>query len=745
MLNGDLIFIRLFFSRFCAYVDDLEKTNADDWLLQDNKYKFMILIEILLTFDLGDEIGRQNLKAFISNVLSTQILEPDTIQKLVQCVENLMPDATARLQYFVDIVRACIDPRTAIDFTDRSVTELIDSIKDPNLKMLVSKLKLEILDLNEQETVASQEKDYARLEKISEELALKNEEINRLLAEYEKNHSTSMTINSTLSSMSSRKATPESIQQCLQICYYAVASKNTKTLTPSMCQLYKDFIRRQMESKHMSQRDWGLKAGIACSMLYEQLARDVFGELTSQFFKHHITRIWATSITGTFELLDRYGFMHFEKDMDGDKNSAKTKKTRQLYNTMDYLEEPEEDEGNTSFKAGQEIMYLFGHFLDTCQDTAIIRALTLGFCRLVLGGHSTNDLISKLLIKFFNPATDPEVNQVLGVFFEALVKRRQQECLAKALLPTLNIILEAPNDSPLRELRPETVIRFVVRSTIPAYCSPGLNIHNDIALSFLSVMNDSASNQGLLKLLSKELLTLEMSDDTSLRADLQRVSDNLLDQSIVDQKTKSYIKSFKEILAGTYKASVVENKLNEDGDIDDEAVDEEDKIEDEDKETDDGNDDKKMVEKNTSIMDETTLHTINDTLDTKSESDIKFETSEIENETDHELPLTPPEEFQNDNNVPNQSGFSSDEENRVTSTQKSARNDGRPAKESTTKTPNKEKNTPAVKDKTKANSVSYFCSFRFSFEFYFLTNFDLVHFFFGRNRSKITTKMMKSR
>lgn len=202
--------------------------------------------------------------------------------------------------------------------------------------------------------------------------------------------------------------------------------------------------------------------------------------------------------------------------------------------------------------SGMDLMYLFGHFLDTLNEVSIIKALIVGFCRLVVGGHYTSeDLVSKLMLKFFNPATDPEINQILGIFFETLTKRRRQECLQKALIHTLFTILDAPNDSPLQDLKPETIIKFVINSTLPAY-TPGVNIHNEIATSFLQVMSEHASNKDLLKMLSKELLSLEISDDDEMRKDLREISETLLDRTI-DGKTEAYIKSFQDVLAGTYK------------------------------------------------------------------------------------------------------------------------------------------------------------------------------------------------
>lgn len=524
-------------------------TDADQWAVQENRYKFTILIDILLTLEF-DETGRTNLKEFIAKVLSTRTLEEEIIQKLVSRVESLYKDdPDNRLQFFVDIIRGYTDPtECTFDFGDGFISRMLDGIKDPNIRMNVTKLRLKILDLREQETNATQQKNYERVEKILEELNQRTDELVRTVCEVYPEHAT--TINSTLR-LDTKKMSRESTVQCLQIFFFAVASEETRTLTPAMVQLYTEFVCRQMESKHMSLRDWALRCGIACSMLYEQLAKEAYNRLTAQFYKHHNTCIWTTSIKGAFELIDKYGFEYFEQDGEVDKTQSKAKKTRQLYNTMGFLNEtPEEDD---QIKQGRDIIFLFAHFMDTCEEMSIIKALITGFCRLVLSGRfQTADLVSKLMLKFFSPATDPEINQTLGIFFQALIARKQQECMAKALLPTLYVFLDAPNDSPLREVKPESVIKFVVNATMPAYCSPGLNIHNDIALEFLSDMNDKSNNKELLKLLSKELLTLQVADDSSLRDDLQSISDNLLDRTI-DAKTESYIKDFKEVLAGTYK------------------------------------------------------------------------------------------------------------------------------------------------------------------------------------------------
>lgn len=150
-----------------------------------------------------------------------------------------MPEPDVRLQYFIDIVRGIIDPNSSIDFADKAVVALIDSIKDPDAKLKISRLKFKILELREQESVASQEKNYALIEKIAEDLITCNEDMVRLLNRFNTSVEGIPDPNaSILASFQPKKLSIKSIEQCLQICFYAVASKHTNSLTPNMCKLY---------------------------------------------------------------------------------------------------------------------------------------------------------------------------------------------------------------------------------------------------------------------------------------------------------------------------------------------------------------------------------------------------------------------------------------------------------------------------------------------------------------------------
>ena len=186
---------------------------------------------------------------------------------------------------------------------------------------------------------------------------------------------------------------------------------------------------------------------------------------------------------------------------------------------------------------------------DTCQETSICIALTTGFCRLILSGHyESTELISKIILKFFNPSTCTEINQILSVFFETLIQRGKQACLEKALLPTVTTILDAPHDSPLRE-KVDSVIKFVINSTMPCAQTNNTNLHNTIARSFLKHMHEHVSNKELLKVLSKELQTLDIDVSEAERVELKELAENLLAESINDAKIEGYIKKFVDMMS----------------------------------------------------------------------------------------------------------------------------------------------------------------------------------------------------
>ncbi|XP_037047135.1 condensin complex subunit 3-like isoform X2 [Bradysia coprophila] len=543
-------------SIFCKYVEKYNDTiigeDKEPWEIMIAQSILFNLIEILISFDYGDEIGRQCLRTLAVHLLTTNPCNEQIIKSLINICEKLIPSSDDRLQVYVDVIRSLVDQdllEKSLNFMDPNVVEAME--KDPNLNLQVSALKLKLFELKEEESKFVKVKDFARVSCIAEDIALTQDRLVALIRPF-------MTGGST--SLQQKRVTKELQIKALKLAFHGVCSKNVTKLNPAMCQLYTDFIRLKIESSDMDVRNWALKCGATFSLLYEQLAKDVFVALNKQFFDHHHTDVWTTSVGAMFQLIDRYGFSYFDEDPNGEageKQKEKPKKSRLLYNTTEYADDPEDDstieKENVTIKG---LIYLFGHFMDTCDDIHLMSALIDGFGLLILHGLYVDEkLVSRLILLYFNPTTEAEVNQILSIFFETLIHHKKQECLEAALIQTLTKIIEASNESPLHEVKIETVLRFIISSTLPVYCKAGAKIHDNIALSLLKWMKTNAANRDVLKIASKEILSLDISDDNAVRQTSQEYVDDLLEMPM-DSKTEKNLKSFNERMKGNCPAEI---------------------------------------------------------------------------------------------------------------------------------------------------------------------------------------------
>ncbi|XP_040158655.1 condensin complex subunit 3 [Anopheles arabiensis] len=540
------------------------------------QYILQILLEIVLMYDFGDEFGRDSLKQVLSHMLCQETLFEMNVRLIMETFEKIITDVESRLTFFVELVSSVLEPsRQDVSISSR---QLIDTYleKHPELttlKIQISALRVKILELKEQESALSAQRDYAGAQRMNDELNMCNEKYANLVKPLIQEMSLTCasgssigddTTNTTLlfrdSMLKPRRVTQATVEKCLQICFYLVNSPSVRVLTPPVCDLYRTFISRHVQSGQLSTRNWALRTSTAFSMLYDGLSKETFQLLYQQFLNTASSRLWKTAIECVFELLDKYGFEYFDLESEDAINTSKDdsrtqKSSRQLFSRQN--SSYHDDLMQSSSCNGNEFYKMSVHFMDTCNDSVICSAIIEGFCRLILRGKCTSaDIMSKLLLRFFNPTTEPEMQQMLGIFFQRLIAKRRQELMQKALLSTLFMVLEAPNESPLAEVRPETVIKFVVDSTQPVFCSPGVNPHNTIAVTFLRVMRDNITLKDLLKLLSKELLGLDIKDDPVLRNDLASTADEILKEPLLDPKTVKNLNTFRELMLGKIRETL---------------------------------------------------------------------------------------------------------------------------------------------------------------------------------------------
>lgn len=505
-----------FITYLYKYVDhylEICSNDPDSWEAEEGRFKLLLLIETLKLFDLGDEVGRNNLKQFVSRLLSHVLLDSDTIHRLVQCVENAIGDVGKRMQYFGDLIQSIIKSDAPIDVCDASVSKFIDEIKDDRVKYKVNEVKLRILDLQERDP----ESDNYDAEKITHELNT----CHNLLANMLKNHSESAARlsdaqdSSVASLLNPKQLSKEWIKQGLEIFRHMLCSTKTSRMTPNLGEIYDTFIQRHMRSSCMVVRNQALHCGIVCGMLNERLASEMSIKLYEQIIHHQCVPVWKTAIDGMFELADLYG-MHIV--------------------SLEEAEPVEEPEQN-------HLVTIMMEMWNNCDHESIIASIVTGFGRLILSGRiDDNDIVVKLLMTLYDQSITPQINQILGVFVATLIERGKQSCLQDALLPTILAILEGYDEEPDRFESPASVIQFVVNTT--RQNNKKKEMHTAIARTFLNHMLEHVDEKNVLKLLADHLSILEVDANHNVRNELKEIAQRILEEPIQNKVIEGKVRKF---------------------------------------------------------------------------------------------------------------------------------------------------------------------------------------------------------
>ncbi|CRL00225.1 CLUMA_CG013499, isoform A [Clunio marinus] len=198
----------------------------------------------------------------------------------------------------------------------------------------------------------------------------------------------------------------------------------------------------------------------------------------------------------------------------------------------DDVEEFEE----TDLAMSTDIVKILTHMMDNNIDQRIRKTTVIGLCKIILHDeHCTPNTVSKLLLAYFNPATDAEIKQSLGNFFESIIKTRKQEILCDSLIPTLVTLPETPQDCSFCEIEADVVLKYVISASRPTIRSNRLNLHDKVGLQLIRLMKDNSENKDILKLISKELQTIEISEE-SLKSEIAAQLETLCLQNQLIQK-----------------------------------------------------------------------------------------------------------------------------------------------------------------------------------------------------------------
>ncbi|KAL1377582.1 hypothetical protein pipiens_016165 [Culex pipiens pipiens] len=120
-----------------------------------------VLLEIAASYDLGDEVGRENLKKVLAEMLACGDLGEGNVKTIMVIFERLVGDVEERFRFCVDLINGILEPsRADVSNTSRSlVDEYLEKNPDKSLQMKISSLRLNIMDLKEQEMDKVNKKD----------------------------------------------------------------------------------------------------------------------------------------------------------------------------------------------------------------------------------------------------------------------------------------------------------------------------------------------------------------------------------------------------------------------------------------------------------------------------------------------------------------------------------------------------------------------------------------------------------
>ncbi|CAD1469487.1 unnamed protein product [Heterotrigona itama] len=555
-------------STFCNYISDFLMTIStpqnETWVNHMHKFILLQLFEITTTYDLSDEVGRKNLNDLIRNILMGNFWTEKIIECVVAHLQYIIPDVHTRLDTLANIISEIRLPLKEV-MTQTQISE--EQQHEINIKR--AKLKVQLLELKEEEYQAIQDKQYLEADNLKNQINKLNEEIIKLSEKPQ----TETIINEEIK----EKSDSATMIKCLTI--ICTMMQSVTALTPtlkSFMQIALDSLDHPSDTVHIL----ALKAVSICCILNKELAKQHIMMLFLQFsLEQENLDIWIAALKGIFDLLLLYGLEYFdmlENANDNTVNRSERSRTKLFTDTdteisLSSVHRSEAERGNCNF-----IKILAG-LLDNA-DQGLRTVATEGLCKLLLHRRiSSSSLLSRLIILCYNPVNDNDfyLRQCLSGFFDNFVTLvpDAQMLLEEAYLPTLQILCNAPDISPLQEIDPYDISRFILNLTRHELRKPGTEnycAHNNLVFTILAEMLNTTSKidqETLIKSLKDLHLDL---DDDKFKKNLQEAINKVMETiSVSDKQLLKYFEFFKKQLhAPTDTTDAVDIPTDEDTEAD---------------------------------------------------------------------------------------------------------------------------------------------------------------------------------
>ncbi|XP_054016614.1 condensin complex subunit 3-like [Hylaeus anthracinus] len=517
-------------STFCTYISDflrsMSTNQSEIWVNHMQKFILLQLFEITTTYDLSDELGRKKLKELICNNLLSNYWSVKIIGCTVTHLQKVIPDVNSRIDTLAHIIS---DIR--LPLKEPSQVTQISEYQLDELNVQKARLKVKLLVLKDEEYEAIQAGQFLKADSLQKEINALNQEIIKL--------SVPPPPPATPVEEIKEKDDPETMIKCLSIICTMMQPINS--LTPTLRGLMQIGFD-SLEHPDDNVRVLAIKViGINC-ILDKELAKKHLLTLFLQFsLEQQNQEIWIVTLKGIFDLLLVYGLEYFDILVNRNEPMNRTEKSHsvRLYSDADR---------EVSLSSTQRIDEIGGNNCNFIQvlvgllDNANEEVRTVageGIAKLLLHRRiNSSTLLSRLIILCYNPVNDGDfyLRQCLSAFFNNFLIRvpEGQKMFEEAYLPTMKLLYTAPNTSPLQEIDPYHISRFILnmtrqdifKPTPETYCA-----HNNIVFIILGeVLNPNNFIDQEMLLRSLLHLHLNIDSDTfkeRLQITIQKVSETI--------------------------------------------------------------------------------------------------------------------------------------------------------------------------------------------------------------------------
>nr|XP_022899969.1 condensin complex subunit 3 [Onthophagus taurus] len=487
---------------FCLYINHVinskNNSHSEEWQNLQFQEILFNLFQMVAISDLADEVGRQHLQTLLRETLMVPKLSKNVMEKIFELYNTFITNDEKQCD---DVCAILSDVREATSSKDDVPIELIEGQK-ANIKFLKSRMIG--LEITIQKAV--EEKNFQEAQKVTDEM----NELSKQILELEAVVSQFEHVNKERDVRSDS----ETMCQCLDILSVFLGTTRIRTLTSSLRICLSEFVIPGMDIDDVAlHAKIFLVLGQFC-VLDKDLAVNKLLYMCTPLVATKFGKSDKSSIISSLKAISDIIRVHGSDILGNDEeetqsvSSAGSKSGRRKL----YQETANEDVVAQCMNISKgAIIDIILDLMDE-EDEDISHTAALALMPLVINGLLVNSsLLTRLFLKWLNPNIekhDPKMHQILG---SGLVKyamhiKNSMLVIQRAIIPTLNFIGNAPNNSPFQDIELEFAVNSLC-NMLKVQRTDISSVHKNLILEIIRTIKNRPNSKSVF-ILTKTLFVL---------------------------------------------------------------------------------------------------------------------------------------------------------------------------------------------------------------------------------------------